>query len=82
MEIRQHEVPLDGLVVVVSTSDINQIIMTPETCLFWPVGNGQESCVVETYNSWYEAVQGHVAWTADPARIARAVVEHKSEHYC
>ena len=82
---RKHSVTLEGVgSVEISTSDLDYLAhdafgYQPETCLFWGAGDRRESVVVETYPSWPEAIQGHVAWTADIARVAKAVSEHVRE---
>lgn len=73
MDVHVNYLPIEGIGRVrVSTSDIDYIC-PPETCLFWP----GDSVVVERYVSWPQAVQGHVAWTADAARVSKAIMEHR-----
>lgn len=62
-------------VVEVSTSNIPTV---PETCLFWPDDRnimGRGSAVVQTYDSWEKAREGHAKWVADPYRVAQAMVD-------
>lgn len=55
--------------------------LPPETCLFWndPPRQGRrfprQSEVVERYESWEEAIAGHLRWVNSPAEVARAMVE-------
>jgi hypothetical protein len=80
--VRKHDVKLEGIgVVEISTSDLDYLAhdafgYRPETCLFWERRGRRESVVVERYGSWPEAIQGHVAWTADTGRVAKAIVDH------
>ena len=61
--------------VEVSTADTNKRLYVPETCLFW--GNGSK--VVERYNTWDEAVEGHQSWMNNPQRVFEAIVAARAE---
>lgn len=76
MEVHRTDIQLEGVSVEVSTSDLDYL-GPPETCLFWVHKGKRESVVVETYSDWPAAVQGHVSWTADVARVAQVVVEYR-----
>ena len=53
--------------------------LPPETCLFWnePLRGRwfRQSEVVERYESWEEAIAGHLRWVNSPAEVGRAMVE-------
>ncbi|ASZ74605.1 hypothetical protein KHO57_gp030 [Mycobacterium phage Phabba] len=76
MEVHRTDIQLEGVSVEVSTSDLDYL-GPPETCLFWVHRDRRESVVVEQYDDWVQAVQGHVNWTADVARIAQVVAEYR-----
>lgn len=90
MEIRRDEVTIEGLgQVIVSTSDLDYLVydaLCPETALFWVEPSEYSNVAgivcnasVEAYLSWPLAIQGHIAWVADPARIAKAIHEERKD---
>lgn len=48
-----------------------------ETCLFWmdPYGIQRGTSVVERYDDWNTAIEGHNRWVNSPRAVCEAMVE-------